>query len=63
MPMSRSEGGDEDALVGVAHGLVGDDDLAGVRPLEPGEAAQRRGLAAARGAEQRDQLAGADPEC
>ena len=32
-------------------------DAAGIQPLQPGERAQRRGLAAARGAEQRDQLA------
>ena len=62
MPMPRSLGGTKMPRVGVAHGLVGDDDLAGFRPLEPGEAAQRRGLAAAGRAEQRDQLAGADAE-
>ena len=62
MPMPRSRRRHEDALVGVAHGLVGDDDLAGFRPLQPGEAAQRRGLAAAGGAEQRDQLAGPDAD-
>ena len=51
-----------DALVGVAYDLVGDDDFSGLRTLKAGEAAQRRGLAAAGGAEQRDQLAGADAE-
>ena len=35
---------------------------ANVRPLEPGDDAQQRGLARARGAEQRDQLARGDVE-
>ena len=52
MPMSRlaaEQAGDV---------LAADDDAAGVGVLEPREQAQRRGLAAARRAEQRDQLAG-----
>src|SRR5262249_10618977 len=52
----------EHAILDVAHGLACDDDLARLRPLEPGEAAQGRGLAAAGGPEQRDQLAGLDAE-
>ncbi len=39
------------------HVLPGYPDFAGVRPLEAGDQAQRRRLAAARGAEQREELA------
>jgi hypothetical protein len=45
-----------DVLVAKAHGA------AGIRRLQPGDDAQRGGLAAARGAEQDDGLAGADVE-
>ena len=46
----------------IDHGPVADRDAPAVRPFEPGDAAQRRGLAAAGRAEQRHDLAGADLE-
>ena len=46
----------------VGHVLAGEQDAAGVRGLEAAEHAQRRRLAAAGGAEQRDELAGLDGE-
>ena len=46
----------------VVHALAGDDDVARGGALEPGDHAQRRRLAAARGAEQADDLAGRDRE-
>ena len=44
------------------HVAPADDDRAGVRPLEPGDQAQRRGLAGAGRPEQHDELAVADGE-
>ena len=45
------------AGVQVLHRLAVDQDVAGVDLLEPGDGAQRRGLAAAGGAEQHHELA------
>jgi hypothetical protein len=47
---------------GPRHELAADRDRAGVGPLEPGDQAQQRRLAAAGRAEHRDQLAGRDVE-
>src|SRR5262249_3847263 len=49
---------DEETPLGRDHCLVVDRHLAGGRPLEAGDRAQRRGLAAAARAEQGEQLAG-----
>src|SRR5262249_48117731 len=47
---------------GIDHGAVADADPPAVRPLQTGNATQRRGLAAARRPEQRRHLAGRDLE-
>ncbi len=60
MPMPRSLGGTKMPFAAshtVSSPITMRPEL---RPLEPGEAAQRRGLAAAGWAEQREQLAGLD---
>ena len=49
---------DEHAACGVAPGLVADDDMAALRPHQPGQHADHRGLARARRAHQRQQFAG-----
>ena len=46
----------------LVHAPAGDHDVARGRALEPGDHAQGRGLAAARRAEQADDLAGRDVE-
>ena len=51
------EGGVAVGGVKVLHRLAVDQDVAGVDVLEAGDGAQRRGLAAARGAEEDDELA------
>ena len=48
----------QDAALGRRHQIPGDADLAAGRMLEPGDAAQGRGLAAAGGTEQHHDLAG-----
>ena len=58
MPMSRRRGGTRMPRSGDDTTLPGDADLARGRMLEPGDAAQGRGLAAAGGAEQHHDLAG-----
>ena len=55
-------GRDVAALAGVVHRLAVDADAAAARLLQAGDGAQRRGLAAARGAEQGHVLAAADRE-
>src|SRR6185436_7153642 len=50
------------AFLDVAHGLARDHDPPRFRPLQPSEAAQRRGLPAAGWPEQRDELTGLDLE-
>ena len=62
MPMSRSLGGTKMPLSDRRRSASPMTMRAGVGPLEPGEAAQRRGLAAARRPEQRDQLAVLDAD-
>ena len=58
MPRSRNRGGTSTPRAGRRHQIPGDADLAAGRMLEPGDAAQRRGLAAAGGTEQHHDLAG-----
>ena len=61
MPMLRSLRVEMDAALGRGDGLAADADLAAVRPLQAGDAAQGRGLAAAGRAQQRHEFALAPP--
>ena len=62
MPSLRWSGGTNRSAAGVAHHAAADHDRAAVVALQPRDHAQRRGLAAARGAEQGDELAVLDRE-
>ena len=62
MPMLRWRGGTSTPRSGAETMVPPMRDRAGARMLEPGDAAQRRRLAAAGGAEQHDDLAGGDVE-